>query len=226
LTPSTQHYGWGIDSKNNCATLIWLGEIRSVSRFALPLALALTASTLAHAADLPPPDVSSTPAASAPLYDPTKFEIRGGFFDSPFGVEQGSTDASAALVLPKVVSLPGWQDALIPRIRIGAVANLGGRTSYAYADGLWTLNVDRVFAELFFGGLVHDGALVNDVDKSATALGCRELYHLGADLGYRFDQHWSVIATFEHGSNGEPVLSNCPQNRGLNVAGVALGYAF
>jgi hypothetical protein len=45
-------------------------------------------------------------------------------------------------------------------------------------------------------------------------------------LGYRFDQHWSIIATFEHGSNGEPILSNCPQNRGLNVAGVALGYAF
>jgi hypothetical protein len=197
-----------------------------VSKLALPLALALGASTAAQAADLPPPDVSSTPTESAPLYDPTKFEIRGGIFASPFGIEQGTADASAALILPKIVSLAGWQDALIPRLRVGGVANLGGRTSYAYADGLWTLNVDRVFAEAFFGGLVHDGALVNDVDKSATALGCRELYHLGADLGYRFDPHWSVIATFEHGSNGEPVLSNCPQNRGLNLAGVALGYSF
>ena len=106
------------------------------------------------------------------------------------------------------------------------MVNLGGRTSYAYADGLWTVNFDRAFAEVFFGGLVHDGPLENHVDKNATALGCRELYHLGADLGYRFDQHWSVIATFEHGSNGEPVLSNCPQNRGINVAGVALGYSF
>jgi hypothetical protein len=197
-----------------------------VPKFALPLALALGASTLAQAADLPSPDSPSTPAASVSLYDPTKFEIRGAFFDSPFGVEQGTPDASAALVFPKVFSLPGWQDVLVPRLRLGGVANLGGRTSYAYADGLWTLNIDRAFAEVFFGGLVHDGPLVNNVDKSATALGCRELYHLGGDLGYRFDQHWSVIATFEHGSNGEPVLSDCPQNRGLNIAGVALGYSF
>jgi hypothetical protein len=199
-----------------------------VSKFGLPLALALalSATSLAQAADLPPPDIPSTPAASVPLYDPTKFEIRGGFFASPFGTEQGSTDVSAALVFPKVVSLPGWQDLLIPRLRVGGVVNLDGRTSYAYADGLWTLNVDRAFAEVFFGGLVHDGPLQNHVDENATALGCRELYHLGGDLGYRFDQHWSIIATFEHGSNGQPILSNCPQNRGLNVAGVALGYAF
>jgi opacity protein-like surface antigen len=197
-----------------------------VSKFALTLALALSASALAQAADLPLPNVTPTPAASVPLYDPAKFEIRGALLESPFGVEQGTADVSAALVFPKIFSLPGWQDFFIPRLRVGGVANLGGRTSYAYADGLWTLNVDRVFAELFFGGLVHDGPLQNHVDENATALGCRELYHMGADLGYRFDQHWSVIATYEHGSDGEPVMSHCPQNRGLNIAGVALGYSF
>lgn len=196
-----------------------------MSKFALLLALALGASTLAQAADLPTP-ISSAPAASVPLYDPSKFEIRGGVFVSPFGIEEGTTDASLALVFPKVFNLPGWQDLLVPRLRIGGVANLGGRTSYVYADGLWTVNFDRIFAEAFFGGLVHDGPLENHINNNATALGCRALYHMGADLGYRFDQHWSVIATFEHGSNGEPVMSNCPQNRGLNVAGVALGYAF
>lgn len=186
----------------------------------------MSASTMAQATELQPPDTPSAPTASVPLYDPTKFEIRGGFFASPFGVEKGSADVNAALVFPKVFTLPGWQDALIPRLRIGGVANLGGRTSYIYADGLWTMNFDRAFAEVFFGGLVHNGPLQNRVDENATALGCRELYHLGADLGYRFDQHWSVIDTFEHGSDGEPALSNCPQNRGLNVAGVALGYSF
>ncbi len=145
---------------------------------------------------------------------------------APFGVETGTSDATVAVVFPKWVRLPGWQDMLIPRFRIGGVANLSGRTSYAYADGLWTANFNRAFAEIFFGGLIHDGPLVNNVDPTATALGCRELYHLGGDLGYRIDQHWSVIATFEHGSNGEPTLSNCPQNRGLNVAGVSLGYSF
>jgi len=197
-----------------------------MSKFGVLLALALTASTCAQAADLPPLDFPSTPAAPAPLYDPTKFEVRGGFFDAPFGTEAGTADVTAALVFPKFVSLPGWQDLLVPRLRIGGVANLGGRTSYAYADGLWTVNFNRVFVEAFGGGLVHDGPLTNRTDNDAPALGCRELYHIGADLGYRFDQHWSVIATFEHGSNGEPTLSNCPQNRGLNVAGVALGYSF
>ena len=200
-----------------------------MSKFALSLALGLTASTLAQAADLPstafppPPPPAATPA---PVYDPTKFEVRGGFSDAPFGTESGTADITAALVFPKFVSLPGWQDLLIPRIRVGGVANLGGRTSYLYADGLWTVNFNRVFVEVFGGGLVHNGPLVNGVNDNATALGCRELYHIGANLGYRFDQHWSVIASFEHGSNGEPTLSNCPQNRGLNVAGIGVGYSF
>ena len=196
-----------------------------MSKFGLLLALAFGASISARAADLPAPAIPSTPAEPLPLYDPTKFEIRGGYLVAPFGPEQGTSNVSGALVFPKFVSLPGWQDFLIPRIRIGGVDNLDGGTSYAYADGLWTVNFHRAFAEVFFGGLIHNGPLVSHLDNTR-ALGCRELYHLGADLGYRFDQHWSVIVTFEHGSNGAPTLSDCPQNRGLNVAGVSLGYSF
>jgi hypothetical protein len=204
-----------------------------MSKFALSLTLAfaLGASSLAEAADLPSSvtaavPVPPTPAVSGALYDPTKFEVRGGYLYAPFGNEVGSSDVTAAVVFPKFVNLPGWQDLFIPRLRVGGVANVSGKTSYAYADGLWTANFDRVFTEIFFGGLVHNGPLVNNVDENASALGCRQLYHLGADLGYRFDQHWSIMGTFEHGSNGEPTLSNCPQNRGLNVAGVSLGYSF
>ena len=189
----------------------------------MPLALSL--STLAHAADLPSPAIPSTLAEPLPLYDPTRFEIRGGVLIAPFGAEQGTSDVTGALVFPKFIRLPGWEDVLIPRIRIGGVDNLEGGTSYAYADGLWTVNFNSAFAEVFFGGLIHNGPLV-DHALNATALGCRELYHLGADLGYRFDQHWSVIVTFEHGSNGAPTLSGCPQNRGLNLAGMTLGYSF
>lgn len=197
-----------------------------MAKFGLVLALALTVSSMAQAADLPSPAFPPAPTAPAPLYDPTKFEVRAGVFDAPFGTETGTADVTAALVFPKFVSLPGWQDLLIPRIRVGGVANLGGRTSYIYADGLWTVNFNRVFVEVFGGGLVHNGPLINSTNSDATALGCRELYHIGANLGYRFDQHWSVIASFEHGSNGEPTLSNCPQNRGLNVAGIGVGYSF
>ena len=192
-------------------------------RFALFLAIALSGSSLAQAADvaLQP---SPTPGA-VPLYNPADYEIRGGFFESPFGPEKGTTDFNGSLVFPKFFALSGWDDLFVPRFRIGGDANLGGRTSYAYADALWTLNFGRFFAESFFGGLVHDGQLVA-VPKNETALGCRELYHMGVDLGYRFDAHWSVMGTFEHGSNGEPVMSDCPQNRGINVTGVSVGYSF
>jgi lipid A 3-O-deacylase len=189
------------------------------------LALALTASVSAQAADLPSPAIPLT-AEPLPLFDPTKFEIRGGFLVAPFGTEEGTSDATGVVVFPKFVRLPGWDDLLVPRLRIGGVANLGGGTSYGYLDALWTVNFNRMFVEGFFGGLVHDGPLVNHLSDTASALGCRELYHFGADLGYRFDQHWSVMVTFEHGSNGAPTWSGCSQNRGLNVAGVSVGYSF
>jgi hypothetical protein len=197
-----------------------------MSRFALFLVIAVGASTIARADDLPSPVTPSAPAAPETLYDPTKYEIRGGFFAAPFGQEKGTTDINGSLVFPKFFSLPGWADGFVPRIRIGGTGNLGGRTSYAYVDNIWTVNIGRAFAEVFSGVLVHNGPLVNHIDEDATALGCRELYHLGFDLGYRFDPHWSVLATYEHGSNGEPIMSDCPQNRGINVAGVALGYSF
>jgi len=197
-----------------------------MSKLLFSLAVAVSASTIAQAADLPATLATPAPVATVPLYDPTKYQIRGGFLASPFGPERGSADGTVALVFPKFVILPGWEDLLVPRLRIGGVANFDGKTSYAYIDGLWTVNFNRAFAEVFFGGLVHNGPLENPVNVTANALGCRELYHLGAGVGYRFDQHWSVTATFEHGSNGEPLLSNCPVNRGLNVTGLALGYAF
>ena len=196
-------------------------------RFGLVLALLFNACALAQAADLPSPAIPpAIPAQPDLLFDPTKFEVRGGFLVAPFGTEQGTSDLTGAFILPKFVSLPGWEDLLIPRLRFGGVANVGGKTSYGYADLLWTVNFNRFFGEVFFGGLIHDGPLQNHYDNNATALGCRELYHFGADLGYRFDQHWSVMATFEHGSDGAPTFSGCPQNRSLNVAGFSLGYSF
>jgi hypothetical protein len=64
------------------------------------------------------------------------------------------------LVFPKIYTVPGWQDILIPRFHVGGMGNLGGRTSYGYAGALWTLNYDRYFTEVFFGGAVHDGPLL------------------------------------------------------------------
>ena len=98
-------------------------------RFGLILAFVLNASALAQAADLPSPAIPpAIPAQPDLLFDPTKFEVRGGFLIAPFGTEEGTSDLTGAFILPKFVSLPGWEDLLIPRIRFGGVANLVGKT--------------------------------------------------------------------------------------------------
>src|SRR5271165_2109644 len=121
----------------------------------LLFAAALIVFTSAQPADLPSLAIPAMARESFPLFDPTKFEIRGGFLVAPFGAQQRTSDITGALVFPKFVRLQGWQDVVIPRFRIGGADNLFGRTSYAYADALWTVNFNRVFAEVFLGGLSH-----------------------------------------------------------------------
>jgi lipid A 3-O-deacylase len=193
-------------------------------RCGLSLAIALSALTPSNAADLSLPFLPSPPGEATPLYDPTRFEIRGGYLIAPFGAEGGTSNFRLPR-FPEILSSDQLGGLAYSKIPPCGADNLSGGTSYVYADGLWTANFNKVFAEVFFGGLIHNGPL-EDHDPRGDALGCRELYHMGADLGYRFDQHWSIMATFEHGSNGAPTLSRCSQNRGLNVTGMALGFTF
>jgi lipid A 3-O-deacylase len=187
--------------------------------------VALSLPSLAVAADAPVAALAPTVNPPVPLYDPTRFEIRGGGFASSWGPEAGTPDINGELVFPKIYSVQGWQDFFIPRLHVGGMGNLDGRTSYGYAGALWTFNYDRYFAEASFGGAVHNGPLIaNGPDQPS--LGCRVLYHTSGDLGYRFDQHWSAMVTFDHASNGSPTLSNCRANTGISVIGLRVGYSF
>jgi lipid A 3-O-deacylase len=131
----------------------------------------LIVPALAFAADAP--SLSPSPPASAPnpFYDPTRFEIRGGGLATIWGPEKGTADINGELVFPKIYSLPGWQDVLIPRFHVGGMGNIDGRTSYAYAGALWTLNYDRYFTEVFLGGAIHNGPLIAD-GPGQPSLGC------------------------------------------------------
>jgi len=155
------------------------------------------------------------------------YEVRlGGFAHGIGGNEQGSADVNAELIFPKLWGSPNssWSW-LVPRPHIGAMINTAGLTSYGYLGGLWTYNVtDKIFAEAFVGGAVHDGEL--EGDDTHAALGCRVLFHVGGSAGYRFAPHWSVMATFDHISNGNAVLNACPHNAGLNEYGLRLGFSF
>ena len=114
---------------------------------------------------------------------------------------------------------------LLPRPHVGAMINTNDKTSYVYVGALWTYDFsNRIFAETFVGGALHNGEL--NGDSSHAALGCDPLFHVGGSLGYRFTQRWSVMFTFDHISDGNLLLRACPHNQGLNEYGLRLGYSF
>jgi len=104
--------------------------------------------------------------------------------------------------------------------------NTQGRTSSVRGGALWTLPIyGPVFGEIFFGGAVHNGELLGDATHNA--LGSRVLFNVGGSLGYRIDEHWKVLATFDHLSNGNRVFgTGFVKNAGINSYGLKVGYAF
>jgi len=159
------------------------------------------------------------------LYDPSQYELRGGLVGEGLGRETGTVGLNAELVFPRFMTLPVLPDFFTPRFHLGGVGNLMGKTSYAYAGALWTVNyTERIFGETFFGGTIHNGEL-GYTDPTRNALGCRGLWQVGANLGYRFDQHLSVMATYDHSSTNE-AITKCTPNQGLNQFGLRIGYGF
>ena len=53
-------------------------------------------------------------------------------------------------------------------------------------------------------------------------LGCRWAFHSGGSVGYRLDDRWSVLGTFDHLSNA----TLCPYNKGINDYGLRAAYSF
>jgi lipid A 3-O-deacylase len=163
---------------------------------------------------------------SSDLYDPTRFEFRAGVFGNVWGPEKNSYNVDASIVFPKFLSAPGWlPDEFVPRVQLGGMFNVNRKTDFGFADLVWTIHTSqRIFWEPFVGVVVHDGQL-DGPDPTRASLGCRALIHAGFGGGYRFDSHWSVMASFDHSSNGKS-LSHCPTNQSINLIGGRVGYAF
>lgn len=169
------------------------------------------------------------PAAVAPVtwYDPYRWEVRGGLLSEIYQKERGAIEASGEVIFPRLFRVPdlGWADFLIPRFHMGVAVNLSGKTSFAYAGPIWTLNyTERFFGQFFVGATVHNGKLDHS-DPTRNALGCRELFYVGINEGYRFTPNLSVMLTVSHSSSGNG-LTRCPANQSLNEAGIRLGYQF
>jgi len=164
-------------------------------------------------------------------------EARFGAFDHGVGsAERNTVDINGSIVTPRLnVGAPGYWAYLLPRFQLGGAVNLAGRISFAYADITLTLPITHwLFFEPFIGGAIHDGSLHGT--PTLSALGCPELFHAGASFGVPITEHWSVLGTFEHLSNGKAIFGvDCGTNQGnqgrgynqgLNNYGVSVGYAF
>jgi lipid A 3-O-deacylase len=125
---------------------------------------------------------------------------------------------------------PDWLNRLLnPRPHLGASINTDGDTSQIYFGVTWQQNLfvdlarpdDGVFVAFGAGGAVHDGKLDTD-DPDRKSLGSRVLFHLSAEIGYRFTQHLSASVYAEHSSNADLAK----RNEGYDNLGLRLGIAF
>lgn len=194
-------------------------------------ALALSLASPAAAADL---GSAPRPASYAPPVQPLSIvsEVRiGGAVQDPGSAERDTNNVNGEVLFAKPgVSLdPFWQ-AFVPRPTIGGSYNVGGRTSYAYVGGTWTVDLfpqtfgNVVFLEGFFGAGAHNGSTGAKAftPPGFNSLGCSPLFREAAALGFRITEHWSIMATVEHMSNA----GLCSNNRGLTNFGGKLGYTF
>ncbi|WP_411819222.1 acyloxyacyl hydrolase [Hyphococcus formosus] len=156
-------------------------------------------------------------------------EVRAGVYaQSCCGIgsskEQGvAINAEAVFESPRVLSVLGS-----PRPVIGAtVATDSDATSQIYTGLDWQVNVSRWFLSAGAGVAVHNGetdrydpvADINRVDHTVF-FGCRALFRLAGDVGYRLTDTISASFHFNHISNA----GLCNENEGLDQMGLRLGF--
>lgn len=137
---------------------------------------------------------------------------------SGFRAEPSSVDINVEALLSP--ALPFLGGAIRPAVG-GSISTVGA-TSSAYIDARWQYETSiGVFFAVGLGAAVHDGQLkLDDLDRKA--LGSRVLFHIPAEIGYRFDDHNSLSAYFEHMSNA----NLASYNEGMDRLGIRYGYRF
>lgn len=137
---------------------------------------------------------------------------------SGFQLEPRSADISVEVLLAP--HLPLFGGTLRPAIGVGI--NTHRATSRAYADARWEIEGPAgTFLALGIGAAVHDGE-TGPVDPQRKALGSRLLFHVPAEVGWRFDGHNSISVYFDHVSNGYTQ----DYNEGLDALGIRYGHRF
>ena len=127
---------------------------------------------------------------------------------------------------PEVIfTSPEWLEwAYSPRPRVGVSINTSGDTNSAYTSLGWdTAWENGIYLDGFFGLAVHDGELTEGNDKGKIEFGSRVLFHLGGDIGWRWDEHNGIALVWEHMSNGSILAS---KNQGIDSLGLRYSYRF
>jgi lipid A 3-O-deacylase len=189
----------------------------------------------AAAADLAPAGAAYTPAAAryTPLIEPftqanhpfwTIDEVRVGVLDHALEDSAGERGVAANLEVLGGRFPGGYGNSILdffltPRPHLGTTLGFG-KTDEFYWGVTWDARLfGPIFLESSFGGAIHDGPVS---EPGVPSYGCQVNFRESASLGYEVTEHWRVLATVDHMSNG----NLCHPNHGLTNAGIRLGYHF
>jgi len=159
-------------------------------------------------------------------------EVRGGVLAQsccgPGNNREDGVGLNAEIVFasPEFLSFAGS-----PRPLAGAtVATDSDATSHIYAGLEWRFNLHpRFFVSGGGGGAIHNGETddfdpVADANRLSSTLffGCRAVFRINGDVGYRINDRFNAMFSWSHISNA----GLCRENEGLDHLGFRLGYEF
>lgn len=156
-------------------------------------------------------------------------EIRGGVLLQGAGLispdkEEGAGINAEILFRPLAALLAIGA----PRPHLGvSIATDGDATSQIYGGLTWELPLTtKFFVDAGLGVTVHNGETDFDPTDpnidSTQFLGCRALFRLSGDLGYRLTDRPSISLHADDISNA----GLCSENEGLDNTGLRFGYRF
>lgn len=157
-------------------------------------------------------------------------EVRAGVFAQGCCGFGSSKEDGVAINGEAVFSSPRFLSILAaPRPVVGAtIATDGGATNQVYAGLEWSVDISKFFVAAGVGATIHDGE-TDRYDPVADAarvdetvfFGCRALFRLAGDVGYRVTDRVSASFHWNHISNA----GLCSENEGLDQMGLRLGFA-
>ncbi|RYE05840.1 MAG: acyloxyacyl hydrolase [Rickettsiaceae bacterium] len=151
-------------------------------------------------------------------------ELKIGSFYSHFEVKNRTNKNLPSYInieyLPVFEKLDNKSAFMSPRPHLGVMIAANGGTNQLYGGVTWRIPMQQFFAELSFGGEIHDSPLRKKPGIKKRALGTRLLFRESIGLGVNLTEQLTATALIDHASNASIRLPNS----GLTEAGLQIGY--